>query len=176
MTVRMLFVCTANISRSPYAERRARMLDPERRLLVGSAGVPGMPGRPMDPEMARQLVDRGGSAEGHVSQSVNEDMLAFSDVVLSFEFAQHLRILEEWPQYAARVFGIGQFADAVDRLRQGAGPRTVTEIAERATPDSMGWDVDDPYRRGRRAARAAAARIDGHLMRIIPALTGTEPT
>ncbi|MCA0290277.1 MAG: hypothetical protein LCH82_01215 [Actinobacteria bacterium] len=47
----VLFVCTANISRSPYAELVARARYGGRGIRFASAGVPGTVGRSLDPEM-----------------------------------------------------------------------------------------------------------------------------
>ena len=56
---RLLFVCTANICRSAYAEVRARqMLGLDAGWAFFSAGVPGTVGREMDPPMVAQAVAR----------------------------------------------------------------------------------------------------------------------
>lgn len=153
----VLFVCTANISRSPYAERRAAgLLSGCPGIEVGSAGVPGHPGRPMDPLLAAILDEDGIPHEDHVSRCLTADLLADADLVLTFEFAQQLRILDAWPEHAAKVFGMNQYA---------AG----------APVNSMTLDIADPYGRGRRAARRAAAEIDDALARMLPRLLGAGP-
>lgn len=172
--LRVLFVCTANISRSPYAERRARqLLGDTSSLRVTSAGVPGCAGREMDPAMVVELEARGGSADGHVSRSVTGAVLEDSDVVVTVEFAHRLRIFEGWPEHAHKVWGLNQLADAVGRARvAGRGPATLGSVLAVAGPDGLSWDVDDPYRRGRRAARRCADEIDAALAVILPALDG----
>ena len=79
-------------------------------LRVASAGMPGYPGRGMDPEMATQLRARGGEPNGHVSRALTHEILGGSDLVLTFEFEQRLRIIDEWPDQAVKVFGVRQFA------------------------------------------------------------------
>lgn len=174
--LRVLFVCTANISRSPYAERRARHLlgrSSGGRLRLASAGVPGFAGRPMDPAMVVELEARGGSADGHVSRSVTGAELEDSDVVVTVEFAHRLRLLEGWPEHAHKVWGLNQLADAVGRARlAGRGPATLDSALAVAGPDGLTWDVADPYRRGRRAAKRCADEIDAALVAILPALDG----
>lgn len=171
--LRLLFVCTANISRSPYAERRARMLLGHEPVLVASAGVPGLPARTMDPQMADQLRQRGGDPEGHLSRCLNDVILADVDAVLTFELAQQYRVFESWPEAESRTFGLGQFAEAVGRLESTDLPagELVARLRNVASPNSMGWDVDDPYKRGKRAARAAARQIDGLVETIVTRLT-----
>lgn len=170
--LRLLFVCTANISRSAYAERRARMLLGHEPILVAGAGVPGYPARPMDPQMADQLRQRGGDSEGHLSRCLNEVILGDADIVLTFELAQQHRVFEGWPEAAQRTFGLGQFADALSRIQDTDLPvgELVARVHEVARPNSMGWDVDDPYKRGRRAAKAAARQIDGLVEAIVTKL------
>jgi sulfate adenylyltransferase/protein-tyrosine phosphatase len=176
--LRVLFVCTANIARSPYAEFRARQLiGPDAAVRFASAGVPGTNGRPLDAEMAQQLADRGADAAslagpaGHLSRPVAADVIAASDLVLTMEFAQHMRLLEAFPERRDRLFGLRQTAQAVspDAL---AGPDFLRLLARSAPADSMTLDVADPHGRGRRAARACAFELDSLLLTLLPALTG----
>ena len=182
--LRVVFVCTANISRSPYAERRASQLaHPDAAIEFSSAGIPGHPGRPMHDQMAAILREQGGSPEGHVSRSLNWWILATADLVLTFEFAQHMRILDAWPDQDVKVMGLLQFVDAAERLgtvvpgitepptsQPRAVPTWVAEAASLARPNSMTRDIADPYRRGEKAARECAAQIDDALARVLPLL------
>ena len=182
--LRVVFVCTANIARSPYAERRASgLLTGSPGVEVSSAGIPGRPGRPMDEQMAAILRERGGSPDGHLSRSLNWWILATADLVLAFEFAQHMRILDAWPDQDVKVMGLLQFVDAAERLgtvvpgitepptsQPRAVPTWVAEAASLARPNSMTRDIADPYRRGEKAARECAAQIDDALDRVLPLL------
>ena len=63
--MKVLFVCTANICRSAYAVRRAEALAEEGSALeFASGGTLGTPGLPMSAEIAAELEQRGGSADG----------------------------------------------------------------------------------------------------------------
>lgn len=174
--LRLLFVCTANISRSPYAERRAAQLLRSLgvagdTVMVESAGIPGYPGRVMDGPMAAQLRRRGGDPTGHLSRSLTSHMLAMADAVVTFEFAQRLRIHESYPGWEHKLFGLHQLVDAVDRMQVGSTGSLPVHALQRASgPDSMSWDVADPHGRRGSAAQKAAGEIDGALSVMIPAL------
>ena len=173
----MLFVCTANISRSPYAERRAAQLASGlsgTRVDTSSAGVPGFPGNAMDPVMAQELAARGVDGRGHLSRAVSGEILAATDVVLTLELAHRLRITERWPEHAAKVFGLRQLAHALGRSNADEGGLAALDAALAVSgPDSLGWDVTDPFGQGSAAARRCAAEIDEALQVIVPRLTGT---
>jgi protein-tyrosine phosphatase len=172
--LRVLFVCTANIARSPYAERRTRQLLAGAALTVSSAGVPGVPGRGMDHEMADQLRSRGGEPNGHVSRKLTADLLAATDLVLTVEFTHRLRIAQAWPDHAIKVFGVHQFVDALDRLpAPAAGLELLDQAYAVRCPDGMNWDVADPHGRGQAAAARCADELDDALSHIVPALAGT---
>lgn len=184
----VLFVCTANISRSPYAERRARQVlpggtDPD--FTFASAGTPGYPDRGMDPAMQSLLAARGADPSGHISRVVDEELMRRADLVVTFEFAQHMRLLDAFLEHRRVIVGLQQAARAVRALDEldgvGRAGLDVVDRVERlvaaAGPDSMSLDVEDPYNRGPRAARACADEIDGLLDVLLPYLAGrTLPT
>lgn len=123
--------------------------------------------------MVAELETRGGSSAGHVSRHVSVAVLDDSDVVLTVEFAHRLRILEGWPEHAPKVLGLNQLADAIGRVpAPGGGLETLDAALAVARPDSLAWDVADPYGRGRRAAKRCADEIDAALAVILPALNG----
>lgn len=175
--LRILYVCTANIARSPFAERlAAQRLTGFPTIEVGSAGIPGYPGRPMDADMAEVLHEEYGvSAVDHISRTLTWEMVALSDIVLTFEFGQHMLILDAWPDHAGKVLGFHQFADVAGRLyKPGTGPNLIAQAVAAAKPNGMTLDVSDPYRRGMAASRACAAEIDAVLDRILPVITGQQ--
>jgi protein-tyrosine-phosphatase len=123
--------------------------------------------------MAAELTNRGANPGGHLSRSVTTRILEEVDVVLTVELAHRRRLAEGWPEHAAKVFGLNQLAEAMSRVgtRRG-GLAALDDALAVAKPDSMAWDVADPYRRGRAAARACADEIDAALAGILPALDG----
>lgn len=88
--LRVLFVCTANVCRSPLAEamlrQRLRVLGLGRRVQVRSAGTRvGQPGRPPDPRV-KKLAQEAGFGLGRIrARQVTARMLHDHDVVLAME-------------------------------------------------------------------------------------------
>lgn len=171
---RVTFVCTANISRSPYAQVRMSEIF-GRQIRAASAGIPGTEGRPMDPAMEVLLPFEDEEARTHRSRVLSSEILEASDVVLTMEFAHHMRILDQWPDAVHRVFGLRQFVDGLERVSaSGSAAERVGHVRDVVAPNSMMWDIDDPYRRGSRAARACADRLDDLVLRLGVGL-GYEP-
>ena len=77
---KVLFVCTGNICRSAYAERRAQHLSPETEFV--SAGTHAMRGWGVDDEMTAELKRRGGSAAGFAAQQLTAALARSADLIL----------------------------------------------------------------------------------------------
>ena len=168
--LKVLFVCTANICRSPYMERLARSLD-----LPGveftSAGTHGFDEHAMDDVMAAQLTSTGIDVTDFRSRRVTPKLIAEADLVLTAEAAHRSAILEENPDAVRKVFTLGQAARlAADLAADPQGARTPREVAaalaERRGAPEPSDDVEDPYRRGEEAAAVAARDITDKLRRI----------
>ena len=172
----VLFVCTANICRSPFMERLARHLaGPDAPVVFASAGTHGFRAHAMDEVMAATMGSRGVADDGtFASRPLDRDILEAADVVLTAEAAHRTFILDEQPQLFRKVFTLGQFAEAVGALDPAlSGRELVTEAARRRGAADAQLDVRDPYRLGPDAAEAAAAGIETLLHVVVPALAGT---
>jgi sulfate adenylyltransferase len=160
--IRVLFVCTANICRSPYLELRARqLLGPDSGVEVSSAGTHGMDRQPVSDTMQAEFDQRGTDVAGFRSRPVTRELVAEADLVLTAEAAHRTHLLEDSPAAFRKIFTLGQFvasAEAVDPALHG---RDLLEtLQNRRVPASPDHDIDDPYRRGPEAARAAALRME----------------
>lgn len=169
----VLFVCTANIARSPYAEHRARQLLGDASVTVASAGVLAKSGNDMDVNMAAELESRGGSGDGHASRRVDETLVLDADLVLTFEFRHQMMLLEEFGEHSVKIAGFNQFATALRSLPDHvwSGGRVERVLGELPMA-SMIHDVEDPYGRGPKAAARCAAEIDSGLELLVAFLTG----
>lgn len=172
--LRVLFVCTANICRSPYAQLRAhQLLGPASPVQVASAGVRGFEGNPMEAEMADQLRLRGGDPTGFASRPFSGRSIRDADLILTFEAGQRQTIVDTWPHARGSVFTWGQFAGALDRIPLGVGGLDLVEWVRRAAdPPQRSQDIPDPYGRGTPGAAVCAVQIDRLLERSLPRITG----
>ncbi len=175
----ILFVCTANICRSPFMELLARQIaGPGAPIGFTSAGTHGFQGAPMDGVMAKTLGPRGvSSAEGFSSRPLTEAILDEADLVLTAETAHRTFILDDHPAMFRKVFTLGQFAESVrtsgSTLR---GRELIQDVAHHRGTASGELDVHDPYRQGSEAAEKAASGIESLLRRIIPTLLPSRRT
>lgn len=170
--LKVLFVCTANICRSPYLELAARRLagdDPG--IVFSSAGTHGFRDSVMDTEMSG-LLDAADRADFR-SRPLDRELVGEADLVLTAEGVHRQFILDEQPEAFRKVFTIGQFAEIVRGAGAELSGRALLEHAagHRGAADPA-LDVADPYRRGPEAARACADQLDDLLATVVPALTG----
>lgn len=175
----VLFVCTANICRSPYMELHARhILGPDATVSFASAGTHGFEHRRMNAPMAA-LAAPGVDTSEFRSRPLTEEMLYAADLVLCAEASQRAFILHDQPALFRKVFTLGQFAEVVRRSKPDlTGPELVAAASTVSGIAQLQADVADPYRRGAVAAREAANQISELLDIVVPALarSGAEDT
>lgn len=177
--VRVLFICTANICRSPYMELRARSLLAGREdVLFSSAGTHGFRSHKVDPTMAAVLADRGVGEDllgGFASRRLTRDLINEADLVLTAESSHRAFVLEDVPGAFRKAFTLGQFADSIDRVDTAlTGAALVTAAGHRRAGAIDAHDIRDPYRRGRAAADVSADQIDSLLQAVLPRLSPSE--
>jgi protein-tyrosine-phosphatase len=161
---RVLFVCTANICRSPAAEHLARARFGEERAVFRSAGFL-TENEACPAPLLRALSERSVDASAHRSYRLDRASLTAADLILTME-GQHVanasRIdrdalpkvlpLKEAAALVARLPGAQLDVDTIiDALQQTRDPRTYLSSA---------WDVKDPYRRKLKDYRRAVAEIE----------------
>ncbi len=171
----VLFVCTANICRSPFMELTARDLaGPDARVTFASAGTHGFREHPMDVVMGTTLGARGLANDDFLSRPLSPDVIEEADLVLTAEATHRTFILDDHPSSFRKVFTLGQFTEAVRVLSpELAGRELLRAASMRRGGAASKLDVRDPYGRGPEAAEACAAQIDELLRVVVPALTGS---
>lgn len=120
----ILFVCTANLCRSPVAQqlftRIIQQADPQHGWQIESAGVWAVKGRASPARLIKAAIERGLDLRSHRSQSVEHVDLTAFDLILTMEASQCEALRAEFPAFAARI----------QQLSALAGPR---------------YDIADPY-------------------------------
>jgi protein-tyrosine phosphatase len=103
----VVFVCTANICRSPLAEvlfrdwLRRNAVPGEWR--VGSAGTWAEPGASASVYSQQMAKQRGLDLARHEARLVDETLLAEADIVLCMSRGHHEALQVEFPQYAHKI-------------------------------------------------------------------------
>ena len=171
--IKVLFVCTANICRSPYMELTARHLagnDPT--LEFASAGTHGVTDEPMNQPMVEVLQPGTTGHDDFRSRRLSTAELEWADIVLTAEASHRQFILDDNPALFRKVFTLGQFIEAVADIGSGVhGRELLGQLQQRRGPATADLDIADPYRRGDKAVRTAADHIDRLLRAAVTALS-----
>lgn len=163
-TIRVCFVCTGNICRSPMAEAvfRSRLEDAglDGRVVTSSAGTGGWHvGEPADPRTAATLHDAGYELD-HAARQFEPGWFAGHDLVIALDegHERELRAMAPTPRDEAKT-----------RLLRSYDPTA----SER---DGFGFDVPDPYYGGSEGfedcLRLVEAAMPGLLAEVVAALEG----
>lgn len=167
-SVSILFVCTANRVRSPYAEAVARRLIVELGLpvQVGSAGFLA-PDHPADRDMAQVARRRGVDLATHRSRQVDQGLLDRSDLIVAMTGQHVIDLVGLAPDAARRMLTLRELAAAVgtaplddwapDAVRRWADAPTRRPIQQLLDGRH---DIADPIGRSMRHYRAAADEIE----------------
>ena len=165
----ILFVCTANICRSSYAELAARVRDVPG-ISFASAGTHALVGHPVDPPMAEELRRRGLDPSIHAARQLTGTLVEAADLVLVMSPRHRSFILEEWPGAARKTFLLGHAARVARDLPDDPAPEDLPALLWDTRTSGHGEAVADPFGKGRAAARACAERIDIFVADILEAL------
>jgi len=168
--VKVLFVCTANICRSPSAEVLARAAGlPE--LELSSAGTHAKGGEPINPDMVAVLPPELDTAEFR-SRRLTPALLEDADLVVTMEAAHRTFVLDDHPGMFRNVFTLGQLAKSVEQAPDGLDrDGLLAHLGTTRRNADPALDVPDPYRRGQEAASGCVARLDELLRTVLPALS-----
>jgi protein-tyrosine phosphatase len=179
--VRILFICTGNMCRSPLAERLTsawaeHMLGAEATAVhVRSVGTDAVEGREMDRRSARALAELGGSAAGFTSRTLGPGETEDADLVLTMTRRHRHNVLKEAPRALRRTFTLPEAA-ALLRLvdttgleglpldGRALGLASLLDGARRVRPASAQDDVSDPIGRPYRVHQDVAAHISESLV------------
>lgn len=178
----ILFVCTGNVCRSPYAERRLRQLLPDIGVPVSSAGTEAVVGSGIEPETADLLLSLGATTRGFAARAVTPELVDGAELVLTLTRAHRGEVARLEPGAMRRIFALGDFADLcrashtwrpLDPERAWL-PQVVAEAAASrgtlAPREATDVDVVDPYGRSTRTLLDSCDRIEQHLAAVVAVL------
>lgn len=122
----ILFVCTANLIRSPMAAAlfrvRLMMNEPEwRRWRVDSAGTWAASGHPAAVEAQMVMQRRGLDISAHRSRPVTFELLRRYRLVLTMESGHKESILAEFPQFHGSVYLLSEMAGEMEPVKDPVG-------------------------------------------------------
>jgi protein-tyrosine phosphatase len=144
---RVLVICTGNVCRSPYLERRLRQLLEGQDVLVESAGTRALVGADIEPGSVAALEAVGSDTLGFASRQLAPAMLGAAD-------APDPAAADPDTPWAVVVAEVA-------RGRRGLHPaRTAAES-----------DIPDPYGRGSAAYDLMSTEIEAQLPVVVAALT-----
>lgn len=144
---RVLFVCTANVCRSPMAEAISNALAEEQRVpwKATSAGVKALVGEGMSPRAVAALEEIGVYSAEHRARQVDPRMLQEADLVLTMTTTH---------------------ADVLRRLSPPTSDKVHTLVAF-AEGTAEGEGIPDPYRQSMTAHRASVRQLLSYLGEIV---------
>lgn len=161
MVFRILFVCTGNTCRSPMAEGLCRSFlghfRLQREVEVASAGLSALDGGPASREAVALMGEKGIDLSGHQTAGLTAAKVQWADLILTMEEQHRRRLLERFPEAAAKAFVLKEYvatpADGVAATgtgRKGAGSFDI--------PDPFGQSTE-AYRRCARELASAVADV-----------------
>ena len=191
---RVLVVCTGNVCRSPYIERRLAQLLAGTGVEVSSAGTRALVGAPIEPGSVEALVGLEADALAFASRQVTMAMLSEADLVITATQHHRREVVALVPAVLRRTFSLGELADLV-RDTDIAGEMGAFEAEPQSGRDdsaapwaarlaALAWsrrgrsrirqpedsDIPDPYGRGSAAYVLMSQAIEAQLGVVAEAL------
>ena len=119
----ILFVCTANICRSPMAMGLLRNMvkDQADEWTIESAGTWAPEGEPAAQRTQMVLRELGIDLQDHLSRQVNREMLSQFNLILVMERGHKEALQIEFPQIAERVYLLSEMVDANFEIQDPIG-------------------------------------------------------
>jgi protein-tyrosine phosphatase len=198
-TFGILYLCTGNICRSPFAEVYTAHLLAAHGLAgaitVSSAGTGALVGHPMHPASRAEALARGVSepwVDAFAARQLGQRIAAGADLILGLTPAHRGEAVRVWPRSLPVAFSLLEFArlsalvdpsglpvDPVDR----GGALVAAARAQRGMAPSAGPDADvvpdpinGPAEAHRTAAAMVAAAVEAVVRAWVPATEWAEPS
>ena len=113
---RILFVCTANICRSPMGEAFANAYGRERGWAIEarSCGVNALEGNDAAPKSIRAMKEIGLDISAHRSAPLSAEVVGWASYILVMEIRHATRVHERYPEADGRVMMLGNFGGVME--------------------------------------------------------------
>ena len=121
----ILFVCTGNICRSPFAQGLFTKLVNQHRYKdfhADSAGLIALPGNSATYLAQKVAAEHGVDLTAHRAKLVSEELVRWSDLILVMEKSQKNILLTNFPEASDKTFLLRRFARFGSRSRGIADP------------------------------------------------------
>lgn len=152
----VLFVCAANICRSPLAmgilREKARKETGEE-WVVESAGVWARSGDAVEPFSQLVVLEQGIDLAQHRSRRISREMLNSFNLILTMEMGQKEALKAAFPQFAKKIFLISEMVDS--RL-DVVDPYGSSLHDFQDTARELAWIIDKGYSRIRQLSEGTA--------------------
>jgi protein-tyrosine phosphatase len=121
----VLFVCTANICRSPMAEAffKNKVVEIQERIdwRIESAGTWALEGVPASYNTQVIMQELGFDLSGHRSRCISREIIGSFSLILTMERGHKEALQAEFPEYANRIFLLSEMAGVVRDIRDPYG-------------------------------------------------------
>jgi len=114
--LRLVFVCTGNICRSPMAEVYARAYGTRRGWYVEarSGGILGIIDKPADPLAVKVMAEIDVDLAGHRSGGVTAEMMEWARYVLVMELHHAAKLRERFPGFEDKILVLANFGGMME--------------------------------------------------------------
>lgn len=183
--VRLMTVCTGNVCRSPYLERRLQQ-EMDRAwgpgsVEVRSAGTGALVDAAMDPQSLSLLEARGGAGEDFRARQLSKEQLANQQLVIVAARDHRKTVTRLWPKGLARthaLLDLAQLASLIrdDELPQRSDARSWFEAVVPLIASKRGLqmpmpedqaEVVDPFRQGPETFQRMQQQIEDALPQVL---------
>jgi len=164
--VNILFVCTGNQCRSPFAEAFTNALGLPG-ISASSAGILDLPGKPVPPEMQRAAEPYGIDLTPHRARFAEGVDPADFDLLIGFEHSHAAYLVVERNAPMERTFLFGELVLLAGEENFSLDPDTLTAMRRSGGAFVPQLQVPDPIGGPQRGYEAAAATIATGLNHIL---------
>lgn len=179
----ILVVCTGNVCRSPYIERRLAQQLVGTGITVSSAGTRALVGRDMDPGTAALLGQVGADVDGFAARQLTPELMAGADLVIAAAREHRTAAAQLHPAALRRVMTLRDLADLLEgadlagHVPLDPAAPWVRQVVDAAAgrrglvpARQEGVDVTDPIGGPPELFAQMAAEVDAALPAVVAAL------